>query len=175
MKPGNNSRKYHMEYVTWRDFSQSQSLKTLLTKCVIIVEYISKEIFDVVRVFPTTLMDKKICIKYGCIQHVMYSTFLRVYRHKERICWTRIYYPKAIPSYTLSSFTIFALLSHHPNLIKCKIKDHNRDIFCCIYSYSFNVFRNTKEVINNDGLNAVTTKRITFTTLGSKLFQPWQW
>lgn len=42
-----------MEYVTWRDFSQSQSLKTLLTKCVIIVEYISKEIFDVVRVFPT--------------------------------------------------------------------------------------------------------------------------
>ena len=37
-------------------------------------------------------------------------------------------------------------------------------MFCCFYSYSFNVFRNTKEVINNNGLNVVTTKRITFTT-----------
>lgn len=43
-------------------------------------------------------------------------------------------------------------------------------MFCCFYSYSFNVFRNTKEVINNNGLNAITTKRITFTTEGVNSF-----
>ena len=48
-------------------------------------------------------------------------------------------------------------------------------MICRFYSYSFNVFRNTKEVINNNGLNAVTTNRITFTTEGVNSFQPWQW